>query len=204
MIQASYKLATVWGIPIKVHISLVLLYAWIISQFGPGLGLMLGVGVSVSIVLHELGHSYVALKKGCRVRGITLMFMGGVAQMEEIPSKPGDEALMAIAGPLVSLVTGALFILAGWYLPIPPTRVFYPLNALILVGMLNIALMVFNLVPIPPLDGSKIIEPFLPYEWRKAMANIEQYGMILVIFFVMFAFPIISSVISFIYKLIVG
>jgi len=113
MFKASYKIATVWGIPIKIHISLIFLLAFLAWRSG-ALGnwrslfeiLLLETIVFSSIALHELGHSFVALRKGVRVREITLMFMGGAAQMEEIPRKPADEFLMAIAGPAVSVALG--------------------------------------------------------------------------------------------------
>ena len=82
MFNSSYKIATLVGIPIKVHISLLLLVILFISRFGPLAGLGVGLGLLVSIVLHELGHSLVALRKGCKVREITLLCVGGAAQME--------------------------------------------------------------------------------------------------------------------------
>jgi len=111
----SFKIATAWGIPIRIHISLIALLAlvgiWAKAQEGWPSALWnvsLLAAVFASITLHELAHSLVAMRKGVRVRDITLLFIGGAAQMEEIPRKPADEIQVAIAGPLFSLGLAAV------------------------------------------------------------------------------------------------
>ncbi len=115
-------------------------------------------------------------------------------------------AKVAIAGPLANLITAVFFGLvlrALFFWPglglLTPTLVTF----LQIIIFINLLLMVFNLVPLPPLDGSKVIEPFLPTEWRIQYAKLEKYGMMLVLFFVMFLFPIIMPVIEFLYNIIV-
>ena len=79
MFNASYKVATVWGIPIRLHVSLLLMVVFFVYHFARVYGLMWGIifgvtlelGLSISIVLHELGHSLVAIRKGCRFRRST-------------------------------------------------------------------------------------------------------------------------------------
>ncbi len=162
MFKASYKIATVWGIPIKVHISLVLLLLYLAFQWGPIHGLLIAIGLLVSIALHELGHSLVAMRKGCRVREITLMFLGGAAQMERIPTKPLDEFLMAIAGPAVSLGLGLMGLFVGPHLPLPlilePP---YSFNIIMFLGAVNLSLTVFNLMPAFPMDGGRVVRAML-------------------------------------------
>lgn len=110
-------------------------------------------------------------------------------------------AKVAIAGPAANFITAIFF---GMILR------FVPISSLMLVGLLqiivfiNLLLMVFNLVPIPPLDGSKVIAPFLPHNLQVKFVELERYGLFLVLIFIMFAFPIIMPVISFLFRLIVG
>src|SRR5215212_2036903 len=78
------------------------------------LGLVTAVGLFASVLVHELGHSVVARMYGVKVRSITLWLLGGVAQFDEMPRQRGAEAVMAIAGPLVSVAVG-LLCAAGLY-----------------------------------------------------------------------------------------
>src|SRR3954469_12400895 len=70
------------------------------------LGLATAVGLFVSVILHELGHSVVARLYGVKVRSITLWLLGGMAQFDEMPRQRGAEAVMAVAGPIVSILIG--------------------------------------------------------------------------------------------------
>ncbi len=78
------------------------------------------------------------------------------------------------------------------------------LSLMQIVVFINILLAVFNLLPIPPLDGSKVIAPFLPYSWQVRFAHFEQYGMILVLLFVMFGFQLLYPLIGLIFRLFTG
>src|SRR5665647_369847 len=95
--------------------------------------------------------------------------------------KYGD-AKVALAGPFGNLIIAIFFGLCLRFLP------FYNLTfsgLLSIIVYINLALMIFNLVPIPPLDGSKILAAFLPYEMRERYLNAERMGMIFIILFVM-------------------
>ncbi len=164
MSHGSYKIATVWGIPIKVHISLLLLLLYVIHRTG-GLGsgyvldvIILECLVFASIALHELGHSFVAIRKGCKVREITLMFMGGAAQMEQIPSRPRDELTMALAGPAVSLTLGLLGFFGGRSVGAQAPHLG---GILMMAGIVNLILGVFNLLPAFPMDGGRVLRAAL-------------------------------------------
>jgi len=174
--KTSYKIATVWGIPIKIHISLLFILAYFGLRGGvkggiPGILLMLLFELCIfsSIALHELGHSFVAISKGCRVREITLMLFGGAAQMESIPSKPWDEIQMAIAGPLVSIMLGG----AGFYGGTALQRVGLPNLGYVveLGGIINFVLAGFNLVPAFPMDGGRILRALLTPRMGKLRAT---------------------------------
>jgi Zn-dependent protease len=176
MFKTSFKIATAFGIPIKIHISLLLLLGLLAvpAGFAGGWGsvvflLILETAIFISIALHELGHSLVAIRKGCHVREITLLFLGGAAQMEEIPRRPRDEIQMALAGPTVSLLLGILLIYTGSYAhlqvswePMPLIRVVYvQCNLIQYIGLINIGLVIFNLLPAFPMDGGRVLRALL-------------------------------------------
>jgi Zn-dependent protease len=113
----------------------------------------------VALLLHELAHSVVAKAKGLRVRAITLFALGGVSQIESEASDAKSEFLIAIAGPLTSIVIGGVFLalarLAGWPAGSEPTT---PLPAVLLwLGYINLALAGFNMIPGYPLDGGRVL-----------------------------------------------
>jgi len=110
-------------------------------------------------------------------------------------------AKVAIAGPAANLITAIFFGLILRFAPIanPAFATF-----LAIIVQINLLLMIFNLVPLPPLDGSKVIMPFLPYKLQTQFAKLEQYGMFLVILFIWIGFPVIVPVIEFMYRLILG
>lgn len=162
---SGIQVAKVWGIPIKVHFSLLILLPFIAFRFSPMigndfiawiLGLTLAVGLFFCIALHELGHSLVALKMNCRVREILLLPIGGAAQLERIPSLPWQELVMAIAGPAVSMLLGVICLLAAFSMGNT-----YAGKALEIMGKINIILAVFNLIPSFPMDGGRVFRALL-------------------------------------------
>ena len=112
-----------------------------------------------SVLAHEFGHSLVARSQGIPVRNITLFILGGVAQLEREPDSPGREAWMAVAGPLVSVAIGGASLAAAYALPGPEQLV----ALLAYLGVMNLALVVFNLLPGFPLDGGRVLRALL---WR--------------------------------------
>lgn len=165
MFKSSYHLCSVFGIPIRLDISLIILMFLLIANYGdPLLGIAAGIALLVSITLHELGHSLVAMAFGCKVRDITLMMMGGCASLLSMPRKAWQEFLMAAAGPAVSLVLA----LAGLLLPnVRSTQgnlVFgsaFDRFIFFQVGALNAALFIFNLLPAFPMDGGRLLRSLL-------------------------------------------
>lgn len=121
------------------------------------LGLSAGIGLFASVLIHELGHALVARRFRVRTLRITLWFLGGVAQLEDIPRQRGAEAWVAIAGPITSALLaialgGALQsgVLAG---PLAFIAAYLALT--------NTALALFNLLPALPLDGGRILRSLL-------------------------------------------
>ncbi|HOM59645.1 MAG TPA: site-2 protease family protein [Kiritimatiellia bacterium] len=165
MLRSSYHLCTVFGIPIRLDASLIILMFLLIGNYGnPLYGIAAGIALLVSITLHELGHSLTAMAFGCRVRDITLMMMGGCATLLSMPRKAWQELLMAAAGPAVSLGLA----LAGLLLPDVTYRDGHVLFAsgwdrflFLQIGALNATLFVFNLLPAFPMDGGRMLRAIL-------------------------------------------
>src|SRR5512143_89187 len=128
------------------------------------MGLCGAAGLFFSIVFHELCHSLVARRFGMPMKGITLFVFGGVAEMSDEPSSAKAEFLMAIAGPLSSillwLMLYAVMALGGEVLSTPVTGVIDYLAAI------NLILAVFNLLPAFPLDGGRVLRAAL-WQWKK-------------------------------------
>jgi len=177
--RVSILLFRVRGVPIRGHWTLLLVLpylAYVMAvQFGmtartagvppeelalpPWVwGLLLAVSLLASVVLHELAHVAVATRYGGKVRGITLMLLGGVSHITRMPSRPRDEGLMALAGPATSLGLGALLLVGLSALrggsPDLRMAVFY-------LGSINILLGLFNLLPAFPMDGGRILRAVL-------------------------------------------
>lgn len=122
-------------------------------------------GLFLSIVFHEMSHSLVARRYDLPIKGITLFLFGGVAEMDDEPKRPKVEFLMAIAGPLSSILLGAGLYLAfllglrsGWPRPV---------NGVIgYLSLINFFLAAFNLIPAFPLDGGRVLRALL-WGWKK-------------------------------------
>lgn len=178
--MTSFPLGRVKGIPLRAHWSLFLilpLIAWVFGErirlaavqaevppaglVGPpwAWGLLVAVALFASVLVHELAHSLVAIRKGGKVRDITLMMIGGMSRLEEAPRRPRHEAWMAFAGPLTSLVLGGVA-LAAHALLLGSANFNFQF-AFFYVGALNIFLGVFNLLPAFPMDGGRIARALL-------------------------------------------
>jgi Zn-dependent protease/predicted transcriptional regulator len=109
-----------------------------------------------SIVLHEFAHSVVARRFGIQMRGITLFIFGGVAEMTQEPPHAKAEFWVAIAGPIMSVLLGVLFLLAGVFASPVPVR-----GVLLYLGFINLILVAFNMIPAFPLDGGRVLRSAL-------------------------------------------
>lgn len=166
----NIKLGAILGIPILVSPSFFILFAIITvilgSSFYPEAyggasawtyTLMAAVSAPLffsSIVLHELAHSVVAKLYKIPVKSITLFALGGVAQITRDATRPVAELLMAIAGPLMSLLIGGAFIGAWFVLGAGEDSA---VDAVLLgLGGMNVVLAAFNLIPLFPMDGGRV------------------------------------------------
>ncbi len=189
------------GIPIGVDFSWFLIFgllSWSLAQnYFPGefkdwptylywfLGMVTSLLLFASVLLHELGHSYMARRFDLPVRSITLMVFGGVAQIAGEPRSARAEFWIALAGPLVSFLIGAVL-----YLVEPLVREFAPLLAVVkYLAYINIILAVFNLIPGFPLDGGRVFRAIVwavTHNLRKATiiaGNVGRFFAFLFIYF---------------------
>ena len=118
-----------------------------------------------------------------------------------LKDKKYGPAKVAAAGPMANFVMALLCGLTIRFLP--ETNQVFPF-LLSWVVQINLILMVFNLIPIPPLDGSKVLSAFLPANMQMKLMSLEKYGLFLALAVVMFAFPVILVIVNFLFKLIVG
>ena len=114
----------------------------------------------VSVLVHELAHSFVALKEGAMVQDITLSFIGGFANLEkECPTSKGSLKI-ALSGPIVSIVVAVVMIILGNFLS--GSSVIFS-NLLKLIGIINLLGVLFNLIPVLPFDGGVILKSLIWY-----------------------------------------
>lgn len=184
MLWSSWEIGRALGIPIRVHGSWFLVFFFVTWSLAtgylpdnlPGLSsgrywLMGGVSAALlfcSVLLHELGHSYVALRYRIPIEQITLFLFGGVAHMRKEAPSPRAELLIAVAGPAVSFLLGAVSF--GLVMVAESVQDQQALQGLILLGILlgvvNVQLGVFNLLPGFPLDGGRVLRAGL-WAWGK-------------------------------------
>jgi Zn-dependent protease len=174
-VTTSIALGRIFGIRIGIHWTWLLVFALLIwtladgifPEMNPGLsdGTYVGMAVAAavlffaSILLHELGHAVEARREGMEIEGITLWLFGGVAQFKGAFPSAGAEFRIAIAGPLVSLALGLLFVAgAGAVSGLPEVD-----GVAAWLGYINLTLLVFNLLPALPLDGGRVLRAALWY-----------------------------------------
>ena len=188
----------------------------------------------MSVVVHEVSHGYAASMLGDQtakyqgrltlnpikhidpigsivVPTIGYLFGGFIfGWAKPVPYnpynlKPGrwSEATVAVAGPASNLVLALIFgLLLRFGVSMNWSPAFMGITASIV--FINILLAIFNLVPIPPLDGSKILMAFFPEKFLEIRAFFEKYGLILILFFIFFLWQFILPLVVAIFTLITG
>jgi Zn-dependent protease/CBS domain-containing protein len=168
----SWKFVTVAGIDVYVHATFLLLIAFLgFSDLVAGQGVVAMVGtttlilaVFTTVVLHEFGHALMARRFGVLTRDITLLPIGGIARLEKMPDKPGQQLLVALAGPAVNLGIGVLLFGVVRLLDGQSDigSVGYAGRPLLTQLMwINVTLAVFNLLPGYPMDGGRVLRALL-------------------------------------------
>ena len=176
----SVQVMKLFGIPIKVDASwlvLLLLLTWsLATAIFPAnypeletstywvMGFAAALSLLLSILLHELGHAVVAKYHQIKMRGITLFIFGGIAEMSNEPPHARAEFLVALAGPVVSVLIAIGSLAFAWLLKTADSLTpFYAVFQY--VAVMNALLVSFNLVPAFPLDGGRVLRSILWYLW---------------------------------------
>ncbi len=167
----SFDIGRIAGTAIKVHVTFVLFLAWIaIANYvsgGPAAAwtsLAFMILLFACVVAHEFGHIFVARYFGVTTPTVTLLPIGGVAQLERIPEKPSEELLVAIAGPLVNVAIAVVLVVAfGASLDANHLAgVDKPTVSMIdRLAAVNLFLVAFNLIPAFPMDGGRVLRALL-------------------------------------------
>lgn len=162
------RVGNLFGIPFFINPSWFIVFGLVTFFYGSDLARFFNLGGALpwilgmvtallmfsSVLLHELGHSFVAMRQGIEVKSITLFIFGGLASLGDESKTPGDAFWVAIAGPLVSFVLFAIFTTIGVFVDLPT-----PLGAIVSVlAYINLVLGAFNLIPGLPLDGGNILK----------------------------------------------
>ena len=154
MFPRKIRVCELFGIPIFLDFSLIILLIMFVMDFGSfTYGLSFALALAVSITLHELGHALTARVFGYRTRDITLSLLGGCASLIALPRKASQEFVTAAAGPAVSFAISGLAWLALAFLPISNP---WTANMLAYTFWMNLVLGGFNLLPGFPMDGGRI------------------------------------------------
>ncbi|MFH0822867.1 MAG: site-2 protease family protein [Pseudomonadota bacterium] len=164
----SFRIGSILGIPIKLHVTFLLLLVVVLltesSFLGTGgiWGVVFICLVFASVVFHELGHSVVARRYGIPVIDITLLPIGGVARMASPPKEPLHEIMIAVAGPVSSLFLAMCL----WFLSEAATEInIWDLsiksNIVAQLCSVNLVLALFNLIPAFPMDGGRVLRGVL-------------------------------------------
>ena len=166
---ASLRIGKIFGIPVEVNASWVVIFllltyvlaqqfddsglAWSAVQRWLMAALMVGL-FFLSVLVHELSHSALALRRGIPVRGITLFIFGGVSRLARQPGRPMTEFSVAVVGPLTSLALAGMTAAPWYFLDLGDSAVGV---ALFLLAWSNLWLGAFNLLPGFPLDGGRVL-----------------------------------------------
>lgn len=171
----SVKIGSVWGIPIELHVTFILLMAFVFIFTYPDLYYFtLILFLFAFVVIHELSHSLVARRYSIKVRKIVLYPIGGVSEIEEIPDNPRIEWRMAVAGPLASFAIGAVLFVSYAIVTLKLPNVFsidLTRDLTLDLARLNIFLGAFNLIPAFPMDGGRVFRALLAERVKYADAT---------------------------------
>lgn len=195
----SLRIGKVTGIDIFIHWTFPLIILWVIAgNIMQGLGpeqliwpVLFVLALFVCVTLHELGHAIAAKRYKIETKDITLLPIGGVARLENMPEKPAHELVVALAGPLVNVIIFVLlYALLGFSLTaLPEAEMSFiqSANFLYMLAVANIYLVLFNLVPAFPMDGGRVLRALLGMRMDRLRATkiSARVGQVLAIGFIL-------------------
>jgi tetratricopeptide (TPR) repeat protein len=186
-LTSSIKVARIGGVEIQFHFSMLfsLFITWFIFHpvelRGAVVAVLWLMGFIFCILLHELGHALAARLVGVEVKAIVIWLLGGLTTLARRPEKPSHNLFISAAGPLMNMLLGFLFVAAyillfllhSWDLSVSTFTWLQSLRDLCFsLAFLNIILVVFNLLPIYPLDGGNILHALLDGFFGRASADL--------------------------------
>ena len=197
---SSLKIASVFGIELRINLSFLLLLGFFWFRFyqvgglsGAVQGVLYILILFACVTLHEFGHAFAARGFGIKTRDITLYAIGGVARLNRIPDKPWQELIVAVAGPLVNVViAAALFFVTHVTTGFEEADLLENprIDLLYKVAWANLFLVAFNLIPAFPMDGGRVLRALLamvmPY--ARATEIAARIGQGLAVLFAIFGF----------------
>lgn len=195
--HTSIQIAKIWGIPIRLHWTFVLVIGWLVYLGIPDWQYFRGqraiwmfisvLAVFICILLHELGHAFMARRYGVQTLQIMLSPIGGQAILERMPKQPRKELLVALAGPIVNVLLAISALPFLYWIPAeklarlphffgnPNGNTFLRLDMdeRFIIGfvLLNFLVALFNLIPAFPLDGGRILRALLSMRMNKLGAT---------------------------------
>lgn len=210
----SLNIGTVAGTVVRVHITFLLFLGWIFAASYAQAGAATAwdsaafmVLLFLCVLLHEFGHIFTARAFGVKTPYVTLLPIGGVAQLERIPEQPGQEFLIAIAGPLVNVVITVLLVaVAGADLQTGAATAVDNMQIPLLnrLAAVNLFLALFNLIPAFPMDGGRVLRALLASHFGYVRATgiaaaIGQFVAFILGFIGLLANPILIFIAIFVY-----
>lgn len=171
------------GIDVQIHWTFPLLIFWIVyNNVKAGLdttqiiwSVLFILSLFACVTLHEFGHAMAARRYGIKTKDITLYPIGGVARLEKMPEKPAQELVVALAGPSVNfiivLLLSPIMINADYTTGETSALIIHATNFLPMLGMLNLTLAVFNLIPAFPMDGGRVLRALLAMKLGRVKAT---------------------------------
>jgi stage IV sporulation protein FB len=167
----SVNIGRIAGTTIRLHVTFLLFLAWIfVASYASGgaqaawYSLAFMILLFACVVAHEFGHIFVAKTFGVTTPTVTLLPIGGVAQLERIPERPWEEFLVAIAGPAVNVAIALVLVVAfGASLDSKNLAAMdnSTINLVDRLAVVNVFLVVFNLIPAFPMDGGRVLRAAL-------------------------------------------
>lgn len=191
----SIRLFDIGGTAVRIHLTFFLLLAWIgvVHYLRGGVAEAIDGVLFISILflcvlLHEFGHVWAARRYGIRTPDVTLLPIGGVASLERMPEKPGQEIVVALAGPAVNLVIAlVLMFIVGARFDLSQVAQLEQAQSTLTarVAAANLALAVFNLIPAFPMDGGRVLRALLalPLGYTRATRVAATIGQVLAVGF---------------------
>jgi len=200
LFHGSLKIITIFGIPIRVHFSWIIVFGlitWSLSTYyfpeaAPDLpaasqwfkGAIGALLLFASVIFHELAHSFVSRRYRITILGITLFIFGGVAHMKGEPPTPKAEFKIAIVGPLSSFFLSGVFLLLNTAVESPGVKALYAYLA-----QINFILGAFNLIPGFPMDGGRVFRSIIwgrTKDYFHATRKASSFGQKIALFFIVF------------------